>query len=1245
MKSRLLAFFTHPITLAFLAVIVVASLFLLGTNLLKAIAVLLALVLVVAAAVYLVMWLIKRNQTRKESEEFSDALFGAGGSKGDNSDMAALRERMRDAVKSIKTSRLGQAKGSEALYELPWYMIIGNPAAGKSTAIVNSGLKFPFAEEHGSIVQGIGGTRNCDWYFTSEGIILDTAGRYSVQEENRDDWLGFLQLLRKYRPRAPINGIIIAASVAELINSSQEHVVDLAKKLRNRVQEVTEDLEVIAPVYVLFTKADLIAGFSEFFKNLDAQECNQVWGATLPFQADGKTPLDVFDAHFDELNEGLKEMSLAQLSMERGEAVSPGLLTLPLEFSGLKSSLHTFIATLFEDNPYQHPPVFRGFYFTSALQETAQVHAASDRISKQFHLAPASQMENAMPSMTSRSYFLLDLFRKVLFADKQLVQQYSSRGSKRNRYATFIGTALVLGIVLASWAWSYTDNRQLIASVQADLQKAADLQDGRVDLASRMQALEVLQDRLQQLQLYRSQHELLLGLGLYQGDVMEAKLRAEYFHGMRQIMLAPVEDSLQRYLRDVVAHGDKLQSVAQGKSSSNESVQTAGLPSPTDTQAAYDALRAYLMLADAKRVEPLQLSGQLAVFWRNWLMANRGLMSRDDLIASAQKLLSFYVTQYAQPEWPQIDTRLMLVADTRAALVQVMRGVSAIDRVYAQLKTRAANRYSPVTVASILGESADDALLAGSYAVPGAFTLEAWNGYIKDGIIHAANNELSVSDWVLQSDSATDLTLTGSPDQIALRLKAMYDEEYVTHWRAFMQGVSVKRFDNFAQAVSGMNVLGDTQASPIRTLLQKVYEETAWDSPTASHLVSEENQGLIAWFKTLVLARSSTASDISSAMEGFPEPTGKQEEVSSISAAFPGVGALLHVQGKNPPILGKYIAMLGSLRARLNAIKTRGAVGKGARDLMVATFEGKESELSIGLELVDEQMLDGLDAEQRKVLRPLLLRPLMRTFNALIAPAEEYINQVWVAQVYGPFKSDLSDKYPFNLYGNVKATDAEMAEIFGPAGAITAFSKETLGPLVNQFGRTLTAKQWAGMGLTLSPQLMAQYGTWTQPPGLSQGGAGDTHQVFRLLPSPTGKGISSYTINIDGQTLVYRNTPPQWASFVWGIPSKEHLVELQVTTVEGKTVTLEKFTGDSALPAWFKAADSKLNRDSGTYTLTWNNDGVSVSVQLQMIKSANLDSRGVPKQGLNGTQLPADIVGGSSANVANGSEGAAGGKA
>ena len=90
-----------------------------------------------------------------------------------------MREKLVTALTLLK-----KASGSRGyLYEQPWYVIIGPPGAGKTTALLNAGLTFPLAAEMGqSAVAGVGGTRMCDWWFTESAVLIDTAGRYTSQD-------------------------------------------------------------------------------------------------------------------------------------------------------------------------------------------------------------------------------------------------------------------------------------------------------------------------------------------------------------------------------------------------------------------------------------------------------------------------------------------------------------------------------------------------------------------------------------------------------------------------------------------------------------------------------------------------------------------------------------------------------------------------------------------------------------------------------------------------------------------------------------------------------------------------------------------------------------------------------------------------------------------------------------------------------------------------------------------------------
>jgi type VI secretion system protein ImpL len=1171
------------------------------------------LILATAALATLGVWLKNRLKKVRASERLKQ-LITTDTSAPEAAGTQALRERLQAAVAEIKSSRLGRFKGAAALYELPWYLVIGNPAAGKTSAVLNSGLHFPFTDQKGSVLQGIGGTRNCDWYFTNEGILLDTAGRYSVQDEDRAEWISFLHLLRKHRPRAPINGIIIAASIAELVSSPPEFAIELAKKLRLRIQELTDNLEVIAPVYIMFTKVDLIDGFTDFFQGLDPSEREKVWGSTFAYDPGGVSKsLEQFETYFAELCRGLQEMSLAQMALSRNAPHAPGVLTLPLEFESLKSSLLGFLATLFEDNPYQYRPVIRGFYFTSALQEGTPVLSASEGIAGRFSLTGDTKRKSARGESRD-SYFLLDLFRKVVFADSRLVRQHSSENRMRGRLGLLLGAALLLGVGLAGWAVSFTNNRQLVANVQADLQQAVAIQQERVDLQARLEALELLQDRLEQLQRYKTDHPMMLGLGLYQGATIERLLRQEYFSGMAHVMLKPVADELETYLADVssTAAQSELGSPIPLKAK-RQSAGPYQPAAPSNVQEAYNALKAYLMLANAERVEPVHLQDQLTRFWRRWLEANRGVMDREVMIRHAERLMSFYISQSSDTGWPTLDAKVTLIDGARVVLNGVMRGMPARDRVYSEIKARAATRFPSVTVAGLLSD-ADSKIISGSYAIAGTFSVQAWNGYVKQAIRDAANKELNTTDWVLQNARTDDLTLSGSPEHIQKELEQLYTREYIAEWHRFLQGISVENFGDFKQATLAMNQLGDPQNSPMRKLMEAVHQQTSWDNPSSIKDAGKSTEP--GYWERL------TGPD-----DEEPAPAEKiSMAVGPVGREFAAIAGLMADREGARSLLQSYLEMLSRIRTRLNAIQTQGDPGPGAKELVLQTLDASAgSELSAGLTLVDEQLLASMDDNQRRSLRPLLLWPMIQTFSAMIPATQRELNQVWKNQVFEPFQQSLAGKYPFAEEGQIEATSAEISVIFGPQGAISKFASESLGPLVIRRGDVLAPKQWADVGLSLAPSMMSNFAQWVAPLGeLADGGS---TSIFQVLPG-SAIGFSEYTLLIGDQKLRYRNTPAQWTNFAWDNNKASQTVKISLVTYDGMTQEVAGFTGKNALGQLIQSANGRKNAD-GSYELQWSKDGWSVPVSMKIISNPQSNADGTRRQGLTGTQLPDAVVGSS----------------
>jgi type VI secretion system protein ImpL len=1099
---------------------------------------------------------------RMLKKQADDAVMGA--APGKRTEVSHLRKDLLESIETLKNSNLGKTRGKAALYELPWYMVIGHSAAGKSSAIQYSGLTFPFADKSKAAVRGVGGTRNCDWFFTSESVLIDTAGRYATQNENRGEWIGFLKLLKQYRPRTPVNGIILAVSFPELVQNHAETFAVYARQVRQRINEIDEVFGVKVPVYLFFTKIDLLGGFTQFFEDFTEEERSRVWGSTLSHEQGADfDAARVVGQHFDALMRGLVQMGTDKLANNRGNVKRPALFAFPIEFNAMRESVCNFVQLLFEDDPYHTKPLLRGFYFTSALQVGSPQINAGNRVSNLFDLSKRSFEFSAAPQ--SQGYFLRDTFREVLFPDQHLVGRQTRPAASRARVAGIAAGLAGLALLAAGWTWSFVGNQKLIATAQTELADSRK-QLASNDLLEKLNGLHTLQLRLEQLYKYRTEgRPWEIGFGLYRGEKVERVLRAEYFDGVRRLMLAPVKGNLETKLAELnpsldlhaapakqgltqtaaqigkaslkwLAPGnaapsrpssarDALQRLQARENRINPNAapqaaeqQTADMQAnPQEGQAKleeyYNALKTYLMLKMQPRMEIAHLSDQLPRYWRPWLQANKGERGMADINKQAERIVAFYLSQMKENDLPLIENRDATVANSREILRGAMRRLSAKERIYNELKARGNTQYAALTVGRIL-ENRDADTVAGSYAVPGAYTREAWEKYFRKAILEASKGEIKGDDWVLATSLADNLGRDGDVERNRLELEAMYRADYVREWRKFLQGLAVSDFPNLETASVRLGRLGDAQQSPIKKIVARAAYETAWDNPS-------ELQRTLEHTKNSVLDRVLSA--VPQANSNQPQATGE------VGGKFMMLAQLAAADSGGRTALNGYLDALLKLKGRVAGIAAASEPGVASRQFMQVTLAGSASELAEALQFVDGPLLGSADQDTKDVLRPLLVRPLMATYAVLIPPAEADINRLWGEQVWGQWVS-LSGKYPFADSSN-EAQMADIAKFLRPGeGTLPKFLDRVLGALVVRRGDTYVARTWANMGVDFNPGFLAGISRLTSVANaVLQEGDGSK---FELQPVPT-PGLSEITIEIDGQQLRYRNGPQAWTTFSW----------------------------------------------------------------------------------------------------------------
>lgn len=346
---------------------------------------------------------------------------------------------------------------------LPWVMILGPSGVGKSTALERSGLRFTSL---GRRLQGIGGTRNCTWWLANDAVFLDTAGRYAVRDEDRDEWRAFLHLLRKRR-RRPIDAVLLQVGIDELFDRPRVEVERAALQLRERLDELASLLDAQVPVHLLFNKCDLIDGFVDFFGGLDKEEQAQPWGFTLDTSTLAAEPLGAaFSQRFANLVQTLTERSTKRLLTLPDRDPREAVLGFPSELAALGATLGFFTETLFEPRARGERPWLCAVYLGSAEQTGRRVPGLRQRRSEELGLTHSAFLRLGNAPMSTgaggETFFLRGVFTQVLRQAASAARPSAARLSRlRLHQRVAVGLAMAACVVGSAYLGSRYSNAML----------------------------------------------------------------------------------------------------------------------------------------------------------------------------------------------------------------------------------------------------------------------------------------------------------------------------------------------------------------------------------------------------------------------------------------------------------------------------------------------------------------------------------------------------------------------------------------------------------------------------------------------------------------------------------------------------------------------------------------------------------------------------------------------------------------
>ncbi len=1087
-------------------------------------------------AIWGVLLLLKALKSNRASSKLATEVAGQeGGGKG-GADAAQLRKRFEEAIGALKKSR---TRGAKNLYDLPWYIIIGPPGSGKTTALVNSGLNFPLAQKFGKeALRGVGGTRNCDWWFTDEAILLDTAGRYTTQDSNESadaaGWTSFLQLLRKYRSRQPINGVLVAISASDLLTLNAQEREKHVVAIRERLEELNRHLKISAPVYFLVTKCDLIAGFSEFFDDFNTEQRAQVWGTTFPIEASesGKA-VESFNVEFDALMERLQSRVLTRIEADRDTRRRASMLAFPQQTAMLKPLLGDLLTKVFGASGFDSKVLLRGVYFTSGTQEGTPIDRMLGAIARSFGFTSA--VSSAAPGQ-GKSYFLQRLLKNVIFSESGLagINRRLQIQKIFMQSAAYIACLVVLVLGMIALFVSFSRNSSHVAEVQKAAESLDEFAPARGEAApveTFLPHLGALRSVVGTAGKYQEDVPWSMRFGLYRGSSLTEAAEDAYVRELNGILVPLLARQLEERLRGTADAPDRL----------------------------YEYLKGYLMLGDASHRDLGHLKALSGLVFGQVL--SRDPQAREEVERHFDVLLAD-------------DDRIHGSVVNKDAVDQArysLRTASLPVLMYSRLKlTHRDDEKESIRLGVELGAGAESALSRKSgeklgATIPAIYTRGVFQDVNRSGK-YGVVKDFAEDQWVF-GEKVFELSESG---RYAFDVMRVYEQDYIAFWDRQIADVQILPTSNPQELTDVLGILA-SPSSPLKRFFEIVADNT--------NLLKVDPQTTDALDKASDKLAKQGADKLAQTLD-IKEPAGAAKPGAASTAHFEAIRKLV----EGPPGGSQLDRVQGVLREMHTKLKSTGTAvgdtnpldilaGGGTNTLDAIRLEAKQLPPPLG------EMMEKIGGQSEGVVEVAARDELVQRYNQLV------LRQC---------RELIENRYPF-ARGSVDVPLGDFGQVFGGGGIFDTFFRDNLKSLVDT---TRQPWKWRDGAPSGSAAMLRQFQLVERIREVYFRPGSQTPEVrFNIAPSTLDESVVRFAMDVDGQLFEYRHGPQQSRSIIW--PGNNGVGQASVTFEDrAGTGPSLRYKGPWAL---FRLLDqAKMQRVSDTaFSFSFVVDGRNVEIDIE----------------------------------------------
>lgn len=379
-----------------------------------------------------------------------------------------LRRSFRHAVKLLRD----HVNVRDYRYSIPWYLLVGPEGSGKSTMAENIGLNLPLgrpAEDWEGVHPG------CKWWFFDRGVLLDIAGDYIRRRDGRGSdtagWSLLLRLLEQWRPRRPIDGVVVAVPIDDLLTRtgtprSTEDLKRRAEALYKKLWQAQVRLGLAFPVYIVLTKGDTMTGFQPFVRELPLHAHRDVLGWSSPYNFDSQFNGKWVDEAISSISQSVLDAQLEIFATHPDMDDAEDLFQFPAAIDSLKQPLQTYLQQIFKPSAFHEAFALRGVFLTGD-DGTGQEKFTSVSVMHGIYSGPKDSPANPA--------FLTDVFAEKIFPEKGLARPARRALLSRNRHVLVAQAASAAIVVVGGiWiAWSAAVLQSDTATVKPFIEKVA----------------------------------------------------------------------------------------------------------------------------------------------------------------------------------------------------------------------------------------------------------------------------------------------------------------------------------------------------------------------------------------------------------------------------------------------------------------------------------------------------------------------------------------------------------------------------------------------------------------------------------------------------------------------------------------------------------------------------------------------------------------------------------------------------